>query len=611
MREFKTIFPFFKENRRHYLFGIFMLILVDAAGLYSPQVIRRFADLAQTGQLTERLILELVAWISGLGLFMSLGRYFWRNAIFGAGRRLEYWLRDKLFRHYLHQDQRFFTDHTTGDLMAHATNDVVMVGQAMGGGVMMLVDSLFMTAFTVIMLVSTIGIGNALVALVSLPFLAFVIAKLMGPIHRRGRALQNAFSDLTSETEENLSGMRVIKACAIEDNRSASFRSVNRDYAKKFIRWSLVDMLFDPSVTLISGLSFVVFILYGALQIRREVLTIGAFVATIEYLNMIVWPLIAMGMIVSQFQRGASSMARLNELFRIRSTVEEVPNPVEDGEWKGEVEFRHVSFRYAPNLPWVLKDINFTLHPGNSLAILGKTGVGKSTVVQLLLRRYDVTEGQILVDGVDIRQCSFDRLYQTFGVVAQESFLFSRSIAENIAFGGEEENREAVIEAARFAQVDNDIQAMKEGYDTVVGERGVTLSGGQKQRISIARAYYRNAPILLLDDALSAVDTETESRILAGLKKHKKGIIMISQRISTVQHADEIVVLEEGAITQRGNHEKLANESGFYRDLYHRQLLESQMDGDSKKEIAFSSASRFAAGSPSVMQVLTTGRGSE
>lgn len=370
-------------------------------------------------------------------------------------------------------------------------------------------------------------------------------------------------------------------------------------------------MLFDPSVTLISGLSFVVFILYGALQIRREVFTIGAFVATIEYLNMIVWPLIAMGMIVSQFQRGASSMARLNELFRIRSTVEEVTNPVEDGEWKGEVEFRHVSFRYAPDLPWVLKDISFTLHPGNSLAILGKTGVGKSTIVQLLLRRYDVTEGQILVDGVDIRQCSFARLYQTFGVVAQESFLFSRSIAENIAFGGEEENLKAVIEAARFAQVDKDIEGMKEGYDTVVGERGVTLSGGQKQRISIARAYYRNAPILLLDDALSAVDTETESRILAGLKKHKKGIIMISQRISTVQYADEIIVVEEGTITQRGNHEQLANESGFYRELYYRQLLESQMDGVSKKEIAFSSASRSAIGSSSIMQDSITGRGSE
>ena len=320
------------------------------------------------------------------------------------------------------------------------------------------------------------------------------------------------------------------------------------------------------------------FILYGVLQIRSGSLTIGAFVATMEYLNMIVWPLIAMGLIVSQFQRGVSSMARLNEIFRMQSAVQEVENPVDDGDRQGEVEFRHVSFRYGPDLPWVLQDISFTLHPGNSLAILGKTGVGKSTIIQLLLRRYDVTEGQILVDGVDIRQCSFSRLYDTFGIVAQESFLFSRTIAGNIAFSGEEEDREAVIEAARFAQVDKDIEAMKEGYDTVVGERGVTLSGGQKQRISIARAYYRKAPVLLLDDSLSAVDTETESRILSGLKKHKKGLIMISQRVSTVQHADEILVLEEGRITQRGNHEELVNEEGFYCDLYHRQLLESQVN---------------------------------
>lgn len=578
MREFKTILPFFKENHRHYIFGILMLILVDAASLYTPQVVRRFADLAQAGQLNERLIFELMAWISGLGLFMAVGRYFWRNAIFGAARRLEYWLRDKLFRHYLRLDQRFFNMHSTGDLMAHATNDVVMVGQSMGFGVMMLVDSLFMTIFTIIMLISTIGVVNALVALVSLPLLAYVIAKLMGPIQTRSRALQNAFSDLTSETQENLSGMRVIKACAIEDNRSDSFREVNTDYAKKFIRWSMMDMLFDPTVTLISGLSFVVFILYGALQIRSGALTIGAFVATMEYLNMIVWPLIAMGLIVSQFQRGVSSMARLNEIFRMQSAVQEVENPVDDGDRQGEVEFRHVSFRYGPDLPWVLQDISFTLHSGNSLAILGKTGVGKSTIIQLLLRRYDVTEGQILVDGVDIRQCSFARLYDTFGIVAQESFLFSRTIAGNIAFSGEEEDREAVIKAARFAQVDKDIEAMKEGYDTVVGERGVTLSGGQKQRISIARAYYRKAPILLLDDSLSAVDTETESRILSGLKKHKKGLIMISQRVSTVQHADEILVLEEGRITQRGNHEQLVNEEGFYCDLYHRQLLESQVN---------------------------------
>lgn len=578
MREFKTILPFLKDNRLRYVFGILMLILVDAASLYQPQIVRRFADLASTGVLTEKLLIELVAWIAGLGIFMAVGRYFWRVEIFGNGRRLEYWLRDKLFKKYLQLDQTFFNRNSTGDLMAHATNDVMMVAQSMGGGVMILVDSLFMTAFSVIMMVTTIGLVNAVVALVSLPLLAVTIAKLMGPIQTRSRALQNAFSDLTTETQENLSGIRVIKACAIEDNRAASFGGVNDDYGKKCIQWTKVDSLFDPSVTLISGLSFVVFILYGALQIHRGMLSIGSFVATIEYLNMMVWPLIAMGLVVSNFQRGISSMARLNEIFRVRPTVQEVKNPADPQKSEGHIVFRHVSFRYGEDLPWVLRDINFELQPGHSLAVVGRTGVGKSTILHLLLRRYDVTEGEILVDGTDIRQMSFEALYRTFGVVAQESFLFSRTIGGNIAFGGEEENMDEVHDAARFAQVHDDIIAMKQGYETVVGERGVTLSGGQKQRVSIARAYYKKAPVLVLDDALSAVDTETESHLLAGLRRHRQGLLMISQRVSTVQNADDIIVLEDGKITQRGTHEALVQEDGFYQELYHRQLLESQVN---------------------------------
>lgn len=578
MREFRTILPFLKENRLRYVFGILMLILVDAASLYQPQIVRRFADLASTGALTEKLLIELVAWIAGLGVFMAVGRYFWRVEIFGNGRRLEYWLRDKLFKKYLQLDQTFFNRNSTGDLMAHATNDVMMVSQSMGGGVMILVDSLFMTAFSVIMMVTTIGVVNAVVALVSLPLLAVTIAKLMGPIQTRSRALQNAFSDLTTETQENLSGIRVIKACAIEDNRAASFGGVNDDYGKKCIQWTKVDSLFDPSVTLISGLSFVVFILYGALQIHRGALSIGSFVATIEYLNMMVWPLIAMGLVVSNFQRGISSMARLNEIFRVRPAVQEVKNPADPQKPEGHIVFRHVSFRYGEDLPWVLRDINFELQPGHSLAVVGRTGVGKSTILHLLLRRYDVTEGEILVDGTDIRQMSFEALYRTFGVVAQESFLFSRTIGGNIAFGGEEENTDEVHDAARFAQVHDDIIAMKKGYETVVGERGVTLSGGQKQRVSIARAYYKKAPVLVLDDALSAVDTETESHLLAGLRRHRQGLLMISQRVSTVQNSDEIIVLEDGKITQRGTHEALVQEDGFYQELYHRQLLESQVN---------------------------------
>lgn len=581
MREYRTLIPFIRENARHYLIGILTLILVDAVDLFVPQVVRHFADLAQAGALTVDGILRMAFLLLGMGVFMALGRYVWRMRIFGSGRRLEYWLRDRLFRKFLTLDETFYNAQSTGDLMAHATNDVETVGRSMSNGVMILVDSLFMTTFTVIMMISTVGVQDALVALISLPFLAWAIMKLMGPIQKRSRALQNAFSDLTTEVQENLSGIRVIKATAIEDNRAASFEEVNLDYQQKFIRWAAVDMLFDPAITLISGFSYVIFLVYGTYRIAMGSLTIGAFVAVIQYLNKIVWPLIALGMVTSFVQRGVSSMARLNEIFRAKPRIAEAEHPVDEARHEGRVVFDHVSFRYGASLPWVLEDVSFTLEPGQSLAILGRTGVGKSTIIHLLLRRYEPTKGRILVDGQDIRDLSFESLYDTFGVVAQESFLFSRSIAENIAFSADPNrgiDEKRVREAAEFAQVAEDIEAMSEGYDTLVGERGVTLSGGQKQRVSIARAYYKDAPLLILDDSLSAVDTETESRILTGIREHEKGILMISQRVSTVQDADQIIVIEEGRITQRGTHQELVATEGFYKDLYERQLLESSMD---------------------------------
>lgn len=582
MREFKTIVPFLRENRWHYALGILMLILVDAVNLYVPQVIRQFADTAEAGLLTREIIFQTAIVVIALGVFMAVGRFLWRIEIFGSGRRLEYWLRDRLFQHYLTLDQGFFNARSTGDLMAHATNDVTTIGNSMGGGVMILVDSVFMTALTIIMMVRTVGLQDAAVALISLPFLALAISRIMGPIQKRSRRLQNAFSDLTTEAQENLSGMRVIKAAAIEDNRAASFEVVNCDYAKKFIHWAAADALFDPAVTFLSGLSFVIFMIYGATRIASGVMSIGSFVATIQYLNMIVWPLIALGMIVSRFQRGISSMTRLNEIFAMQPEIREAQAAIHLSAPQGKITFDHVSFRYEKNLPEVLHDISFTLTPGHTLAILGRTGVGKSTIIQLLLRRYAPTEGRILVDDVDIRALSYESLFRTFGVVAQESFLFSRSIEENIAFSADAPDAEGVRAAATFSQVDGDILGMKDGYQTIVGERGVTLSGGQKQRVSIARAYYKNAPVLILDDALSAVDTETERRILQEIRSHKKGILMISQRISTVQGADEILVLEEGEISQRGTHDELVQKEGFYRDLYHRQLLESALNEETE-----------------------------
>lgn len=577
MRAYKTIFPFLKKYRLRLFFGVLTLIFVDAASLLMPQILGIFADEATAGTLTTPRLLHLIGMLAGLVALMAVGRYFWRMEIFGTSERLAYWLRDQLFRKYLILDQSFYNQNLTGDLMAHVTNDVLTVSNSMGQGLLLIVDSLFMTVLTIIMMVWTVGLRTTAIALCTLPFLAVAIALIVKPLHQRNRILQNTFSDLTSEVQENLSGVRVIKAFGIEDNREESFDRVNRRYEKKFMDTVRVDSLFDPTVELISGLSFVIFIIYGSRSVANGAITIGSFVVVIEYLFRIVWPLIAMGLIASLFQRGISSMQRINEILNTYPVVKEPQDGIELSRPQGRIEFDSVRFRYGEDLPWVLDGISFTLEPGKSLAILGKTGMGKTTLIRLLQRRYDVTEGIIRVDGYDIRQLSLGSLFRVLSVVAQESVLFSRTIGENIAFSSNEPEEERIHAAAQFAQIESDILQMNDGYETMVGERGVTLSGGQKQRIAIARAYYKNAPVMILDDSLSAVDTETESRILEKLRAHHKGLIMISQRVSTVSEADEILVLENGKITQRGTHDQLVKCDGFYKELYERQLLENKI----------------------------------
>lgn len=582
MKSFKTIVPFLKANKGNYIFGIIMLIMVDAVNLMIPQLFRIFSDLVVGGDLTRDSLVQLIFYFSAAGLFMAFGRFVWRNALFGTSRRLEYWLRDKLMKKYLEMDSNYFNHHRTGDLMAHATNDVQNVRMSMGGGIMMVTDSLFMTVFTVIMMIWTVGVKSAFIALISLPFLTMAVILISKPIRNRNTEVQNSFSDLTTEVQENLSGIRVIKAFATEKNRGESFAEANDDYRRKNIRLARLDGLFNPLIMLISGVSFVVFIYYGSMEIIAQRMTLGDFVAIINYLYMIVWPLVAMGMVTNNFQRGISSMNRLNEIFASKPVVQEATYTENLPLAQGKVEFKNVSFRYGKDEPWVLENVSFVVEPGDNLAILGKTGIGKSTIIHLLLRRYDIQEGEILLDDINIKTLSFEDLYRAIAVVPQENFLFSRNINRNIAFSSENVDEEKVIEAAKFSQVDLDIKDMPEQYDTIVGERGVTLSGGQKQRVAIARAYYKDAPILVLDDSLSAVDTETESRILDKLDEVKKTVVMVSQRISTVQHAKQIIVLEDGKVSQRGNHSELMATDGFYSDLYQRQLLEVELDQKDK-----------------------------
>lgn len=577
MEVFNTLKPFLKEHWPSYLFGAIALIVVDSLALLVPQVFRRFADLAVSNELNSQELIKLILALMLLGFGQALGRYLWRKKIFGTARKLEYWLRAKLFQKYLQLDSDYYHHHYTGDLMANATNDVLAIRYSMGGGVMMIVDALFMLVLTIAMMIWTVGLKISLIALVSLPFITILVAKLGGPIQRRSRKVQNTFSDMSTKIQENFSGVRVIKALAIEEEVSEDFNELSKEYGRKNMDLIRIDGLLDPLIDLISGFSFVAFLAYGSFQVIQGNISLGAFVSVIEYLYIIIWPLIALGLIANNLERGIASMSRLNEIFSQEATVQESKNPTSLVQAKGNIEFRNVSFRYGEDLPWILKDVSFVIKAGQSLAILGKTGAGKSTILSLLLRAYDVTEGEILIDGINIRDLSFEDLYNIFGVVSQESFLFSRSIAENIAFSEKNLDQARVEEAARFAHVEKDIMNMPDGYETLVGERGVTLSGGQKQRVAIARAYYKNAPILVMDDSLSAVDTNTENEILKSLEGHQKGLLVISQRVSSVKGMDEILVLEDAKISQRGNHTSLLQEEGFYKNLYHKQLLEKRV----------------------------------
>lgn len=580
MIQYRTLLPFIKQNKARYFWGIVALLFVDIASLLVPQVLKRFADWAQFGELTPNRIAQSAVLIIILGLCVSVGRYGWRMNIFGTARKLEYWLRMKLFNQYLKLDDHFYNENRTGDLMAHVTNDVLMVRNSMGGGIIMIVDSIFMTFFIIVMMIYTVGLQTALIALIALPFLTVFVLTISKPMRKRSRRVQDSFSDLTNEVQENISGIHNIKAFGIEQNRSESFNQINKAYQEKNINLVKITALFDPIISLISGIAFVIFLLYGIYQIFYGYMSLGDFVAIVNYLHMMVWPLIAIGMVVNSFQRGIASMTRINEILAAKSNIVETDSPSQINMDKIRIEFRDVSFRYQENQPWIIKNINFVLEDQKSLAILGKTGSGKSTILNLLMRRYDVSSGQILINDIDIRDLSLYDLYQAIAMVEQSSFLFSGSVSKNIAFSGDGDYDQSEIErSAVFSQIHTDIEAMPEAYNTWIGERGVTLSGGQKQRISIARAHYKDTKILVMDDTLSAVDTNTEKSILNQLKRHKQGLIIVSQRVSTVQSADQILVIEDGEITQKGNHNELMqNEQGFYRKLYQRQLLESELE---------------------------------
>lgn len=580
MKSFYRIKELLLKHKKYYIIGVIWLILIDAVQLLVPQIIRRLTDDLVSQALDYDRIIIYSALILGTGLFIGLGRYFWRIYLIGSSREIEYGLRNKLFNHLLTLSSRYFNTHKTGDLMAHATNDINAIRMALGPGTIMIVDSFFLLIFSLVMMVRTTNLRMTAISIFTMPIIMVLVTRFGKLIYKKFRSVQEAFSSLTDVTQESFSGIRVIKSFVQENLVSENFRRVNQDNLDKNLDLVKVHGGFHPLLQLISSISYLIIIFYGGREVIYNRITLGDFVAFNSYLGLLIWPTRALGMVINVLQRGAASMDRLNEIFDESSEIKETENPVHLDQLSGDIKFQNVSFKYPNSNYKALEDISFHLKKGKTLAVTGRTGSGKTTLANLILRLYDVESGSILIDNHHIRDLSLKTIRESIGFVPQDNFLFSQSIRDNIALSHENGvSEEEIIQSSKHAQLYDNIMDFPNKFDTIIGERGVTLSGGQKQRLSIARALIKKPSVLIMDDSLSAVDTETEEKILRNIDKVTKDIttIIISHRVSTIKHADEIIFLDEGRVVERGTHNELLNLKGEYFELYERQLLEEEI----------------------------------
>ena len=572
---------FFKLEKRRYLVGIVALVLVSVLNLIPPMVMGRVIDAITSGRLTQDELLLHLFYLLLAAFGMYYLRYVWRMYILGTSYRLGQIMRSRLFEHFTKMSPAFYQNYRTGDLMAHATNDINALTRLAGGGVMSAVDASITALVTLLTMLFSISWQMTLVAILPLPFMAYATSRLGRKTHKAFGESQAAFSELNNKVQESVSGIKVTKSFGYQSNELASFQEVNDLTFQKNLQTMKYDSLFDPMVLLFVGSSYTLTLLVGAFMVQAGQVTVGNLVTFISYLDMLVWPLMAIGFLFNITQRGKVSYQRIESLLSQESSVKDPESPLEGIE-NGRLDYAIDRFAFEDEE--TLRDIHFSLEKGQTLGLVGQTGSGKTALIKLLLREYDVDQGAIYLNGHDIRDYRLADLRSLMGYVPQDQFLFASSILENICFGNPDLPFSAVEEATQLAQVYQDIQAMPEGFDTVIGEKGVSLSGGQKQRLAMSRAMILNPDILILDDSLSAVDAKTEFAIIDNLKETRKDktTIITAHRLSAVVHADLILVMQDGRIIERGRHEDLLALDGWYAQTYQSQQLEMKGEEDAE-----------------------------
>ncbi len=587
MKTFAKITPYIKQNIRKILFGIILLIIVDIAQLVIPKIIQYAIDGIGTEGFTKTNLFYAGAAIFLIACFMTLLRFFWRLFLMGTAWSIDKNLRQEYFDHLISLSANFFHKVKTGGLMAYATNDLNAIRMLVAFGFVIGVDIILLTIASLAFMIN-INLRLTLLSIILLPALTIIIIILGKKIHVRFRKVQKTFEALSAKVQESISGIRVVKAFGQEEAELGKISDSAYDYVRENISLIRIQGMFYPSFLLIIGLSMTIVMVFGGEAAMVGEITIGEFIAFFQYLGMFAWPMIAIGWVVNIYQRGTASLKRLNAIFEEKPEISnEAGVDYSISQLKGKIKFQDLSFRYNETGPQIFENISFEIEAGKTLAIVGRTGCGKSTIIDLLARVYNPPKNSIFIDACDIFKIPLKTLRENIIMVPQDIFLFSQTVKENISLAKPNASIKEIEDVTKSAQVYDEIADFREGFNTIVGERGLTLSGGQKQRLAIARALLTDPKVLILDDALSSVDTKTEKLILENLIELRKDktTIIIAHRISSVQRADKIIVIDKAQIAEEGTHKQLLKTDGIYKDIYEKQQLEEKISARENKDL--------------------------